>query len=70
VQQALERRISRDLNAEDRQWPGIFPAILFWAAIEHVLEKLTDFSDKNMLQFFDFEHPFLARVIHPEPKML
>jgi hypothetical protein len=25
------------------------------AALEHVPEKLTDFSDKNMLQLFDFE---------------
>jgi hypothetical protein len=38
--------------------------------LEHVPEKLIDFSDENMLQLFDFEHLLLARVIQPEPKML
>jgi hypothetical protein len=34
--------------------------------LEHVPEKLIGFSDQNMLQFFDFEHLLLARVIQPE----
>jgi hypothetical protein len=38
--------------------------------LEHVPEKLIDFSDENILQLFDFEHLLLARVIQPEPKML
>jgi hypothetical protein len=40
------------------------------ASPEHVLEKLHDFSDQNMLQPFDFEHLLFTRVIQPERKML
>ena len=31
--------------------------------LEHVPEKLTDFSDKNMLQLFDFERALIDRMI-------
>ena len=31
--------------------------------LEHVSEKLIDFSDKNMLQFLDFERVLIDRMI-------
>lgn len=37
---------------------------------EHVPEKLIDFSGRNMLQPVDLEHLPVARMNHPERKML
>ncbi|QXX76341.1 hypothetical protein MHY1_03181 [Methylovirgula sp. HY1] len=39
-------------------------------ALEHVPEKLNDFSDKNMLQLIDLERFPLDRVIPPDRKTL
>jgi hypothetical protein len=33
------------------------------SALEHVPEKLTDFSDQNMLQEIDFERILIDRMI-------
>ena len=40
------------------------------AWLEHVPEKLNDFSDKNMLQLIDLERFPLDRVIPPDRKTL
>jgi hypothetical protein len=48
---------------------GIVP-IQHYLVLEHVPEKLNDFSDQNMLQSIDFEHLPFARVIQPRAKML
>jgi hypothetical protein len=39
-------------------------------ALQHVPEKLIDFSDKNMLQHFDFELFLLDRMISSGRKTL
>ncbi|MHB8884900.1 MAG: hypothetical protein ACYC5H_07405 [Methylovirgula sp.] len=39
-------------------------------ALEHVPEKLNDFSDKNMLQLIDLERFPFDRVIPPDRKTL
>jgi hypothetical protein len=39
-------------------------------ALEHVPEKLNDFSDKNMLQSIDLERFLPDRVIPPDRKTL
>jgi hypothetical protein len=51
-------------------WLGRFRPASSRPSLEHVAEKLIDFSDQNMLHLFDFEHLLLARVIQPERKML
>jgi hypothetical protein len=42
---------------------GIVFSELRHCSLEHVLEKLIDFSDKNMLHFFDFERVLIDRMI-------
>jgi len=43
---------------------------LIYPFLEHVLEKLNDFSDENMLQLIDLERFPLDRVESPDRKTL